>query len=104
MVKLTINKQGNYLVIEVADDGAGLNEDRILKKAIERQRPEGEHSLTRTEWLLYNILDLRFVKGNKVREVTPRLVMSDSDFYRKQRVAIENVARAIAEMEAERLH
>ncbi len=79
----------------------GLKE--ILKKAIERQRPEGEQSLTRTEWLLYNILDLRFVKGNKVREVTPRLVMSDSDFYRKQRVAIENVARAIAEMEEERL-
>ncbi len=79
----------------------GLKE--ILKKAIERQRPEGEQSLTRTEWLLYNILDLRFVKGNKVREVTPRLVMSDSDFYRKQRVAIENVARAIAEMEEELL-
>lgn len=79
----------------------GLKE--ILKKAIERQRPEGEQSLTRTEWLLYNILDLRFVKGSKVREVTPRLVMSDSDFYRKQRVAIENVARTIAEMEEERL-
>lgn len=79
----------------------GLKE--ILKKAIERQRPEGEQSLTRTEWLLYNILDLRFVKGSKVREVTPRLVMSDSDFYRKQRVAIENVARTIAKMEEERL-
>jgi hypothetical protein len=34
-----------------------------------------------------------------VREVALRLAMSEADLYRKQRVAIEAVAHAIAEME-----
>ena len=71
----------------------------ILKKAIDLQKPDGEQSLSRTEWLLYNILELKVVQGNKVRPIARRLAMSEADFYRKQRVAIENVARAIAEME-----
>lgn len=75
----------------------------ILRRAIEQQKPEGERSLTRTEWLLYNILELKFVQGKKVRDIARRLAMSESDLYRKQRVAIENVARTINEMEAERL-
>lgn len=74
----------------------------ILLQAMERLKPEGERSLTRTEWLLYNILELKFVQGRKVRDVARRLAMSESDLYRKQRVAIENVAQAIAEMEQER--
>lgn len=72
----------------------------ILKEAIERQKPNGEQSLTRTEWLLYNILELKFLQGIKVRDIAKRLAMSESDLYRKQRVAIENVARAIADMES----
>ena len=71
----------------------------ILVEAIEQQRPDGQRSLTTTEWILYNILDLKFVQGRRVRDVARRLAMSESDLYRKQRVAIENVARTIANME-----
>lgn len=71
----------------------------ILSQAIEMQKPEGERSLTTAEWILYNILEMKFVQGKKVRDVARRLAMSESDLYRKQRVAIENVARAIATME-----
>lgn len=71
----------------------------ILAEAIEQQRPDGQRSLTTTEWILYNILDLKFVQGRRVRDVARRLAMSESDLYRKQRVAIENVARTIANME-----
>ncbi len=73
----------------------------ILRKAIEQQKPVGERSLTRTEWLMYNILELKFVEGQKVRDVARRLAMSESDLYRKQRIAIENVARTIGDMERE---
>ena len=51
------------------------------------------------EWILYNILELKFLEGKKVREVAIRLAMSEADLYRKQRVAIEAVANAILEME-----
>lgn len=71
----------------------------ILATAIDQQRPEGQRSLTTTEWILYNILDLKFVQGRRVRDVARRLAMSESDLYRKQRVAVENVARTIASME-----
>jgi hypothetical protein len=70
----------------------------ILKKAIEQVRPEGERRFT-GEWILYNILEMKFMEGRKVREVALRLAMSEADLYRKQRVAIEAVADAIVEME-----
>lgn len=72
----------------------------ILKKAVEQVRPEGERRFT-TEWILYNILDLKFIEGRKVREVASRLAMSEADLYRKQRVAVEVVAKAILDMESQ---
>jgi hypothetical protein len=72
----------------------------ILRRAIERVRPNGSGERRFTaEWILYNILDLKFLEGKKVREIAMRLAMSEADLYRKQRVAIEAVARAIEEME-----
>ena len=71
----------------------------ILKKAVDQIRPEGERRFT-SEWILYNILDLKFIEGRKVREVATRLAMSEADLYRKQRVAVEAVAKAILDMEA----
>ena len=70
----------------------------ILSKAIEQTRPEGERRFT-GEWILYNILEMKFLEGRKVREIAMRLAMSEADLYRKQRVAIEAVADAIMEME-----
>ena len=71
----------------------------ILKKAVDQVRPEGDRRFT-SEWILYNILDLKFIEGRKVREVAGRLAMSEADLYRKQRVAVEAVAKAILEMES----
>lgn len=70
----------------------------ILREAIGQVRPEGERRFT-GEWILYNIVDLKFMEGRSVREVALRLAMSEADLYRKQRVAIEAVANVIMEME-----
>jgi hypothetical protein len=78
----------------------GLRE--VLRRGIERVRPEGERRFT-AEWMLYNILEMKFLEGRKVRDIAMRLAMSEADLYRKQRVAIEAVARAIGEMEREAL-
>jgi hypothetical protein len=72
----------------------------ILRQAVEKVRPEGERRFT-AEWILYNILDMKFIEGRKVREVAMRLAMSEADLYRKQRIAIEAVAKAILEMETQ---
>jgi hypothetical protein len=70
----------------------------ILRQAVEQVRPEGERRFT-GEWILYNILEMKFMEGKKVREIAARLSMSEADLYRKQRVAVEAVADAILDME-----
>ena len=72
----------------------------LLRKAVDQVRPEGERRFT-TEWILYNILEMKFIEGRKVREVAERLAMSEADLYRKQRIAVEAVAKAILNMESQ---
>ena len=71
----------------------------VLRDAIEYVRPAGQRKYT-GDWLLYNILELRFVQRRKSSEVARQLSVSEADLFRKQRVAVEQVARKIAEMEA----
>ncbi len=72
----------------------------VLQRAIERIKPEGQRKFT-TDWLLYNILEMKFLQDRRVREVAMRLAVSEAELYRKQRVALEEVARIIAQMERE---
>ncbi|NOY98486.1 MAG: hypothetical protein GXP40_04660 [Chloroflexi bacterium] len=82
-------------------DGNAVNALRaILRKAVDQTRPEGKRRFT-AEWILYNILEMKFIEGRKVREVAARLAMSEADLYRKQRVAVEAVAKAVLEMEVQ---
>ncbi|MDL1896665.1 hypothetical protein FBQ82_10345 [Anaerolineae bacterium CFX7] len=71
----------------------------ILAQAIEELRPEGSRSLTAPEWVLYNILELKVMQGMKIRDIAPKLAISESDLYRKQRVAIQQVAETVQQME-----
>jgi hypothetical protein len=70
-----------------------------IARAIETMKPDGKRSLTAPEWLLYNILELKVLQGKKIREIAYQLAVSESDLYRKQRVAIEEVAKKLATME-----
>jgi hypothetical protein len=82
-------------------DGNAVNALRaVLREAVERIRPEGQRKFT-AEWLLYNILEMKFLQSQKVRDVAARLAVSEADLYRKQRVALEELAAAILEMERE---
>ena len=93
------------VVRELADkeDGNTANALRaLLRRAVDEVRPRGDRKFT-TEWILYNILEMKFIEGRKVRDVAARLAMSEADLYRKQRVAIDAVARAIMEMEVNQL-
>jgi hypothetical protein len=75
----------------------------VITKAVESLKPASERSMTTAEWILYNILELRYLQGKKVRDVVHQMSMSDADFYRKQKIAIEEVARQISEMERAQL-
>lgn len=100
--KLTNSPLMKLRIVQLlADDheGNAANALRaLLRKAVDQVRPQGERRFT-SEWILYNILEMKFIEGRKVREVAGRLAMSEADLYRKQRVAVEAVARAILDME-----
>lgn len=72
---------------------------RVLSDAIEQLKPDGVRSFTAAEWMLYNILELKILQSQKVRDVARKLVMSESDLYRKQRAAYAEIARIVADME-----
>ncbi len=74
---------------------------QVLEQAINSQRPEGERSMIAPEWTVYNILEMRFLEGKKVRDVARRMALSEADLYRKQRLAIEAVADTMLERELE---
>lgn len=103
--RLTENPLLNLQVVQRAAAEHGGNPIKgmraVLTAAIEQLRPDGERKLTAPEWLLYNILEMKFLRGQKVREVAMRLALSESDFYRKQRIAIENLAMILIDMETE---
>ena len=100
--KLTQNPLLNLQIVQEAlnehNDNPANALRSILRQAMDNVRPEGERRFT-GEWILFNILEMKFVEGRKVRDVADRLAMSEADLYRKQRVAIEEVARVILDME-----
>jgi hypothetical protein len=102
--KLTSSPLLRLRVVEQAlhnhDDNPANALRAVLKEAIERLKPDGQRKFT-TEWILYNILEMKFLQNRRVREVAMRLAVSEADLYRKQRVAIEEVAQAIRLMEQE---
>jgi len=100
--KLTQNPLQNLQIVQQAfkehNDNPANALRSILRQAMDHVRPDGDRRFT-GEWVLFNILEMKFVEGRKVRDVATRLAMSEADLYRKQRVAIEEVARIILEME-----
>ncbi len=90
----------NYLDEHSGNEANALRS--VLKTAIEKNRPAGERRFT-GEWMLYNILDLKFLEGRRMKEIAMKLAMSEADLYRKQRVAIDAVAKTLMDMEEEQL-
>ena len=97
--------EGRLLALNVVRQALSDNDDNparavraVLKRAIESLRPSGIPRKT-AEWTLYNVLEMRFVQGKKVSEVADSLSMSAANIYRKQRIAIEQVAVQVAQME-----
>jgi len=72
----------------------------VIHIALERLKPKGERQYT-NEWLLYNILELKYIQGWKVRELCRKLALSEADFYRKQRIAIRAIADQLFQLEQE---
>jgi len=74
-VTLKAYQQSGNVVIEVADDGAGLNRDKILAKARERGLPVSDGMSDNEVWML--IFEAGFSTAEHVTEVSGRGVGMD---------------------------
>lgn len=75
-VTLRAYHQGGNIVIEVSDDGAGLNRERILKKAIERGLAKPGDELTDKEVFGF-IFGAGFSTAEKITDISGRGVGMD---------------------------
>jgi two-component system chemotaxis sensor kinase CheA len=74
-ITLAASHQGGHIVIEVADDGRGLNRDRILAKATERGLPVPENPTDAQVWDL--IFQPGFSTAEQVTDLSGRGVGMD---------------------------
>ena len=75
-IRLNAYQQGNHVVIEISDDGAGLNLEKIRQKAIERGSISPEEEV-REEELVQVLFTPGFSTAEKVSEVSGRGVGLD---------------------------
>lgn len=75
VLTLSAQHHGGQIVIEVADDGAGLSRERILKKAIQQGFPVSESSPDEELWQL--IFAPGFSTAEKVTDISGRGVGMD---------------------------
>ena len=74
-ITLSASHQSGNIVIEVGDDGAGLNRDKILSKARSRGLPVSDAMTDAEVWLL--IFEAGFSTADQVTEVSGRGVGMD---------------------------
>jgi two-component system chemotaxis sensor kinase CheA len=75
-ISLSAWRQGGNMVIEVKDDGAGLNRDRIVAKALEQGLLQAKETLTDSE-VFRLIFSPGFSTAEKVTEISGRGVGMD---------------------------
>ncbi|KEF39898.1 chemotaxis protein histidine kinase-like protein [Schinkia azotoformans MEV2011] len=77
-VVLKAYHSGNHVFIEIEDDGAGINRDKVLKKAIERGVVTAEAGANMTDKQVYElILASGFSTADKISDVSGRGVGLD---------------------------
>jgi two-component system chemotaxis sensor kinase CheA len=74
-ITLSASHQGGNIIIEVTDDGRGLNREKILKKASERGLPVSETMADNDVWML--IFEPGFSTAEVVTDVSGRGVGMD---------------------------
>ncbi|GBF11622.1 chemotaxis protein CheA [Tepidibacillus sp. HK-1] len=77
-ISLKAYHSGNYVFIEISDDGSGIDKEKVLKKAIERQLISQEEARNLTNNQIYNLL---FASGlstaDKISDISGRGVGLD---------------------------
>lgn len=78
IIKLEAYHSGNHIFIEITDDGAGINKERVIKKAIENNIVTQEQSVLLTEPQVFDlIMSSGFSTTDEISDVSGRGVGLD---------------------------
>ncbi len=75
-ISLRISREGGYVILDVSDDGGGINVDAVRSKAIERGLMTEDSSLTDNDIMQF-ILNAGFSTATKVTQISGRGVGMD---------------------------
>ena len=75
-IRIDLHREGGEIVLQLADDGAGINLDAVKRKAIERGLMDADAELTDQEILQF-ILEAGFSTADKVTQISGRGVGMD---------------------------
>ncbi|WOD11120.1 Hpt domain-containing protein [Pseudomonas sp. NyZ704] len=75
-IRIDLHREGGEIVLQLADDGAGINLDAVKRKAIERGLMDADAELTDQEILQF-ILEAGFSTADKITQISGRGVGMD---------------------------
>lgn len=81
----------------VSSDARGRAVHSILRWAVDRLRPTGEHSWLATSWRGYNILHCFYIEGMKASDLAEAMAISEQTLYQSRPQAVANVATILRE-------
>ncbi len=84
----------------ISTDVRGRAVQAVLRWAVDRLRPAGEHSWTAVAWRMHNLLKALFIDGRRVSEVAESMGLSEQTLYQLRPQAVAAAARVLrAELE-----
>jgi len=75
-IEITVSRQGGEAIIQIADDGAGINVAKVRSKAIEKGLMTADQDMT-DQQIVQFILDAGFTTTDKVTQISGRGVGMD---------------------------
>ena len=79
----------------VSADVRGRALQSVLRWAVDRLRPGGQHSWTALNWRSYNVLHAFYLQGMKVADVAERMAISNQTLYKIRPQAIAAAAEVL---------
>lgn len=82
---------------QISSDSRGRLTQSLLRWAVERIRPAGEHDWLLSNWRSYNILQHFYIKGMRASELAENMAIAEQTLYQSRPQAISALSRLLRE-------
>ena len=97
LAQSSLIKSGQLAGEQISADGRGRLTQSLLRWAVERIRPAGEHNWLLSNWRSYNILHHFYIKGMRASELAENMAIAEQTLYQSRPQAISTLSRLLRE-------